>query len=234
MSSTGALVVLPTYNERETLEGVVQGVRDLGHAVLVVDDASPDGTGELADRLAAGDGSIAVLHRPSKLGLGSAYKAGFKWGLQHGHQLLVEMDADGSHLPEYLEPLVEAAATAGGLAVGTRWMPGGSVVGWGPWRFALSHGANAYCRAILWLPVRDATSGFRCYTREVLEKIGLDSVVSQGYSFQIEMVYRTLKLGFPVSEVPIKFVDRTLGRSKVSQGEISRALLTVLRLRFTS
>lgn len=224
-------MVLPTYNERENVEQVVAGIRERGFDILVVDDGSPDGTGEIADRIAAEDSHVAVLHRPGKLGLGTAYKAGFKWGLERGHRLLVEMDADGSHLPEYLVTLVAAADKVGGLSVGTRWMPGGSVVGWGPARFVLSRGANAYCRALLRLPVRDATSGFRCYTRELIEIIDLDSVVSQGYSFQIEMVYRTLKLGYPVTEVPIRFVDRTLGRSKVSRGEINRALLTVLRLR---
>jgi glycosyltransferase involved in cell wall biosynthesis len=232
VSAPRALVVLPTYNESENLAGVVAGIRGLGHSVLVVDDGSPDGTGDIADGLAAADSGVAVLHRPEKMGLGSAYKAGFRWGLQNGHDLLVEMDADGSHLPVYLDAIVAAAQANGGLAVGSRWMPGGSVTGWGPARFVLSRGANAYCRAILGIRVRDATAGFRCYTREVLEKIDLDSVVSQGYSFQIEMVYRALKLGYEVGEVPIKFVDRTLGRSKVSRGEVLRALLTVLRLRF--
>lgn len=233
MNAAGrALVVLPTFNERENLARVVAGVRELGHQVLVVDDASPDGTGRLADELAASDAGVNVLHRDRKLGLGSAYQAGFTWGLERGHALLVEMDADGSHLPTYLDPLVAAAEVGRGLAVGSRWMPGGSVVGWGPARHLLSRGANFYARAMLRLPVRDATSGFRCYTRELLEKIDLDSVVSQGYSFQIEMVFRTLRLGYRVVEIPIRFEDRTLGTSKVSRGEISRALLTVLRLRF--
>jgi dolichol-phosphate mannosyltransferase len=226
-----ALVVLPTYNERPNLASVVTGIRERAHDVLVVDDASPDGTGELADELAAADPGVSVLHRDRKLGLGSAYKAGFDWGLERGHELLVEMDADGSHLPVYLEPLLAAAEEAGGLAIGSRWMPGGSVVGWGPARHVLSRGANFYCRALLRLPVHDATSGFRCYTRELVEKIHLESVLSQGYSFQIEMVYRTLRLGYRVAEIPIRFEDRTLGTSKVSRGEISRALLTVLRLR---
>lgn len=226
-----ALVVLPTFNERDNLEQVVGGVREHGHAVLVVDDASPDGTGDLADRLAASDPDVSVLHRDRKLGLGSAYKAGFAWGLAKGHDLLVEMDADGSHLPVYLDPLVAAAAGCGGLAIGSRWMPGGSVAGWGPARHVLSRGANLYTRALLRMPVRDATSGFRCYTRDLLERIDMASVVSQGYSFQIEMVYRTLRLGYRVLEVPIRFEDRTLGKSKVSRGEVTRALTTVLRLR---
>jgi dolichol-phosphate mannosyltransferase len=235
MADSRALVVLPTYNERESLEGVLRGVRARGLHVLVVDDASPDGTGELADSLAAEDPEgVAVLHRAGKLGLGTAYKAGFEWGVQQGYELLLEMDADGSHLPVYLDPLVAAARENGGLAIGSRWIPGGAVVGWGPARFVLSRGANWYTRAILRLPVRDATSGFRCYTRELVERIDLKSVVSQGYSFQIEMVYRALKLGFRVAEVPIRFEDRTLGKSKVSRGEVTRALATVLRLRFRS
>lgn len=227
-----ALVVLPTYNEIENLERVLRGVREAGHNVLVVDDASPDGTGQLADRLAAADGGgTHVLHREAKLGLGSAYKAGFRWGLDRGFDLLVEMDADGSHLPVYVDQLVSAVRGSGGLALGSRWIPGGSVVGWGPARFILSRGANWYTRALLQMPVRDATTGFRCYHREVLERIDLDTVISQGYSFQIEMVYRALRLGYSVTEIPIRFEDRTLGRSKVSRREVTRALSTVLRLR---
>ncbi len=232
MSAGTALVVLPTYNELDSLEGVLRGVRALGHHVLVVDDGSPDGTGELADRLAAEDPEgVAVLHRQGKLGLGTAYREGFAWGLDRGHELFVEMDADGSHLPIYLDSLVAAARECGGLAIGSRWIPGGAVVGWGPARFILSRGANWYCRALLGLPVRDATSGFRCYTRELLQKIDLGAVLSQGYSFQIEMVYRTRQLGHRVVEIPIRFEDRTVGTSKVSRGEVTKALATVLRLR---
>ena len=233
MPGDRALVVLPTFNERENLERVLAGVRALGHHVLVVDDGSPDGTGEIADRLAAAEpDAVSVIHRPRKLGLGGAYKEGFRWGLEHGHSLLVEMDADGSHLPDFLDPIVAAARECGGLAVGSRWIPGGAVVGWGPSRFVLSRGANWYCRALLRIPVRDATSGFRCYTRDLLEKIGLSAVLSEGYSFQIEMVYRALRLGYRVVEIPIRFEDRTQGSSKVSRGEVTKALGTVLRLRF--
>jgi glycosyltransferase involved in cell wall biosynthesis len=227
---TDALVVLPTFNERENLERVVSGVRHLGHDVLIVDDASPDGTGQLADDLAAADTGVRVLHRERKLGLGSAYKDAFRIGLQDGARLLVEMDADGSHLPSDLNPIIDAARGAGGLAIGSRYMPGGSIVGWPFHRLLLSSGANLYCRTLLRLRVRDCTSGFRCYTRDVLASMKLDAIVSQGYSFQIEMVHRTVKLGYPVVEVPIRFEDRIAGASKVSQGEISRALWTVLRL----
>jgi dolichol-phosphate mannosyltransferase len=227
------LVVLPTYNEKENLEKVVEGVRHLGHDVLIVDDASPDGTGELADRLAAADPSVRVLHRPRKLGLGSAYEDAFRIGLADGSSLFVEMDADGSHLPRNLDAIVAAARGSGGLAIGSRYIRGGEIVGWPPHRWLLSWAANVYCRLLLGLRTRDCTSGYRCYTRALLSQIGLDQIVSQGYSFQIEMVHRTKKLGYPVVEVPIRFEDRVAGASKVSRGEVRRALWTVLRLSLT-
>jgi glycosyltransferase involved in cell wall biosynthesis len=227
------LVVLPTYNEKENLEKVVDGVRHLGHDVLIVDDSSPDGTGELADRLAAADPSVRVLHRPPKLGLGSAYEDAFRIGLADGSSLFVEMDADGSHLPRNLDAIVAAARGSGGLAIGSRYIRGGEIVGWPPHRWLLSWAANVYCRLLLGLRTRDCTSGYRCYTRALLSQIGLDQIVSQGYSFQIEMVHRTKKLGYPVVEVPIRFEDRVAGASKVSQGEVRRALWTVLRLSLT-
>jgi glycosyltransferase involved in cell wall biosynthesis len=223
-------VVLPTYNESENLEKVVAGVRHLGHDVLIVDDSSPDGTGELADRLAAADPSVRVLHRPHKAGLGSAYEDAFRIGLAGGSSLFVEMDADGSHLPRNLEAIITAARGSGGLAIGSRYIRGGEIVGWPAHRWLLSWAANVYCRLLLGLRTRDCTSGFRCYTRALLSQIGLDQIVSQGYSFQIEMVHRTKKLGYPVVEVPIRFEDRVAGASKVSRGEVRRALWTVLRL----
>jgi dolichol-phosphate mannosyltransferase len=226
----GVLVVLPTFNEVQNLERVVSGVRKLGHDVLVVDDASPDGTGELADRLAAADMGVKVLHRPRKLGLGSAYEDAFRIGLAQGAQLLVEMDADGSHLAQNLDSIVEAARRSGGLAIGSRYVPGGAIEGWPFYRWLLSWGANVYCRILLGLPTQDCTSGFRCYTRDLLTHIGLDTLVSQGYSFQIEMVWRTRRLGYSIVEVPIRFEDRVAGASKVSRGEVRRALWTVLRL----
>ena len=227
---TEVLVILPTFNERENLERVVGGVRHLSHDVLIVDDASPDGTGEVADRLAESDTGVRVLHRELKLGIGSAYEDAFRIGLADGSSLFVEMDADGSHRPQDLDSIVDAARGCGGLAVGSRYMRGGQVVGWPAHRRLLSWGANFYCRMLLALKVRDCTSGFRCYTRDLLSSIKLDEVVSQGYSFQIEMVHRTVRLGYPVVEVPIRFEDRIAGASKVSQGEIRRALWTVLRL----
>jgi glycosyltransferase involved in cell wall biosynthesis len=230
---TEVLVVLPTYNESPNLEKVVSGVRHLGHDVLIVDDASPDGTGEIADRLAAADPGVRVLHRPRKLGLGSAYEDAFRIGLAEGSQLFVEMDADGSHLAMDLQDVVDAARGSGGLAIGSRYISGGEVVGWPTQRWLLSRAANIYCRVLLGLPTHDCTSGFRCYTRELLLQVGLDEVVSQGYSFQIEMVHRTRRLGYPVVEVPIRFEDRVAGASKVSRGEVRRALWTVLRLSVT-
>jgi len=227
---TEALVVMPTYNERENLERVVSGVRHLGHDVLIVDDASPDGTGELADDLAAADPGVRVLHRERKLGLGSAYEDAFRIGMKEGSRLFVEMDADGSHRAADLNPIIDAARGSGGLAIGSRYMPGGSVSGWPVHRLVLSRGANLYCRALLRLRIRDCTSGFRCYSRDLLASMKLEAIVSQGYSFQIEMVYRTVRLGYPVVEVPIHFEDRVAGASKVSQGEITRALWTVVRL----
>jgi dolichol-phosphate mannosyltransferase len=227
---TDVLVVLPTFNEKDNLERVVTGVRHLGHDVLIVDDASPDGTGEIADALAESDRGVRVLHRERKLGIGSAYLDAFRIGLAEGSRLFVEMDADGSHRAQDLDSIVDASRGSGGLAVGSRYIRGGQIVGWPAHRLFLSSGANIYCRTLLGLRVRDCTSGFRCYTRALLSAIKLDEVQSQGYSFQIEMVHRTVRLGYPVVEVPIRFEDRVAGASKVSQGEIRRALWTVLRL----
>src|SRR6266699_5337621 len=190
-----ALVVIPTYNECENVRTAVGGVRRLGHDVLVVDDGSPDGTGDLAEELAAADAGVRVLHREGKLGLGTAYLAGFAWGLERGYQLLVQMDADGSHRPEYLSLLVDAARERGGVAIGSRYVRGGSIVGWSPLRWLLSFGANLYCRLVVGTAARDVSAGYRRYTRETLERLGLDSVEAQGYSFQIEMAYRCARLG---------------------------------------
>jgi dolichol-phosphate mannosyltransferase len=227
---TEALVVLPTFNEKENLERVVSGVRHLGHDVLIVDDASPDGTGDIADRLAELDSGVRVMHRERKLGIGTAYEDAFRVGLAEGTRLFVEMDADRSHRAQDLDAIIDAARGCGGLAIGSRYIRGGRIEGWPVHRLLLSSGANVYTRSLLGLRVRDCTSGFRCYTRALLAAIKLDEVVSQGYSFQIEMVHRTVRLGYPVVEVPIQFEDRVAGASKVSQGEIRRALWTVVRL----
>ncbi|TMC14887.1 MAG: polyprenol monophosphomannose synthase [Chloroflexi bacterium] len=225
------LVILPTYNEKDNLEAAVGGVREAGYDVLVVDDNSPDGTGRIADRLAAADKGVTVLHRSGKLGLGSAYVDAFKLGLGRGYGLLVEMDADGSHRVEHLPAIVAAARANGGIGLGSRYCPGGAVSGWGWHRRFLSWGANVYCRALLGLDIHDCTSGFRCYTRAVLEAIGLERVISDGYSFQIEMVYLSALQGFKVTEVPILFEDRLAGASKVTRGEIVTDFLSVIKMR---
>ena len=229
--SAETLVILPTYNEKDNLERVVGAVRGLGHDVLVVDDNSPDGTGEVADQLAAADPPVSVLHRSGKLGLGSAYVEAFRLGLQRGYELFVEMDADGSHKVEYLPAIIDAARAGGGLGLGSRYTAGGGVAGWPRHRRFLSWGANVYCRALLGLSVHDCTSGYRCYTRRLLEAIGLERVISDGYSFQIEMVYLATRNGFKVVEVPIVFEDRVAGASKVTRGEIVTDFLSVIRLR---
>jgi len=226
------LVILPTFNERDNLEAVVGAVRNLNHDVLVVDDNSPDGTGELADRLAAADPKVSVLHRAGKLGLGSAYVEAFRIGLDRGYRYLVEMDADGSHRIEHLPAIIAAAQANDGLGLGSRYVAGGGVTGaWGAHRKFLSWGANVYCRALLSLSIHDCTSGYRCYARRLLEEIDRDRVISDGYSFQIEMVYLATLKGYRVTEVPILFEDRIAGASKVTRGEIVSDFLSVIRLR---
>jgi dolichol-phosphate mannosyltransferase len=222
------LVVVPTYDERLNLEPVVGRVRSAVPAadVLVVDDASPDGTGEIADRLAAEDDQVHVLHRVGKQGLGSAYLAGFGWGLQRGYDVLVEMDADGSHQPEQLPDLLAALADAD-LVLGSRWVPGGSVVNWPRSRELLSRGGNTYVRVALGLQLRDATGGFRAFRRETLDKLDLDAVASQGYCFQVDLARRAVSQGLRVVEVPIEFVEREHGVSKMSGAIVREALWRV-------
>ena len=212
------LIVIPTYNERDNVLMITERVRAAmpdAH-VLVVDDNSPDGTGEVADELAAKDDHIHVLHRAGKEGLGAAYIAAFKWGLDEGYNVLVEMDADGSHQPEELHKLLEAVADGADLSIGSRWVPGGKVVNWPASRELLSRCANIYTRLMLGMPVRDATAGFRVYRAATLEKIGLADVESQGYCFQVDLTLRTTRHGLRVVEVPITFVERTVGTSKMS------------------
>lgn len=220
------LVIVPTYNERENLPMITGRLRAAvpdAH-ILIADDASPDGTGEAADALAAADDHIHVLHRPGKQGLGAAYIAGFRWGLAQGYDVLVEIDADGSHQPEELPRLLEVLARGADLVIGSRWIPGGKVVNW-PWtRELLSRGANTYARIVLGIPVRDSTAGFRAYRAATLEKIGLDDVQSQGYCFQVDLTLRTIRSGLRVREVPITFVERTAGASKMSRTIVFEAL----------
>jgi dolichol-phosphate mannosyltransferase len=223
------LVIVPTYNERENLPLIAGRLREALPDVhlLVADDNSPDGTGEIADRLAEQDDHIHVLHRPGKQGLGSAYIAGFRWGLAEGYDVLVEMDADGSHQPEELHKLLDRVARGADLAIGSRWVRGGRVVNWPASREILSRGANIYVRRMLGIPVRDATAGFRAYRAATLEKIGIDDVESQGYCFQIDLTLRTVRHGLRVAEVPITFVERTIGTSKMSRAIILEAFWRV-------
>lgn len=224
------LVITPTYNESETLPATLRRVRQAvpDVDVLIVDDASPDGTGVLADGFAAADPAVHVLHRPGKQGLGVAYRAGFRWGLERGYDVLVEMDADGSHQPEQLPVLLERIADTtrpADVVIGSRWVPGGSVRNWPAHRHLLSRGANLYTQLLLGISVRDATAGFRAYRRTVLEAIDLHTVASQGYCFQIDLVWRAVRKGFTIAEVPIEFVERSAGVSKMS-GDIVREALT--------
>jgi dolichol-phosphate mannosyltransferase len=211
------VVVIPTYDEVDNIAGVVARLRAAVPEadVLIVDDNSPDGTGAVADRLAAEDDQVRVLHRARKEGLGAAYLAGFAQALQSGYDVIVEMDADGSHQPEELPQLLAALGDAD-LVIGSRWIPGGSIVNWSRGREALSRGGNLYVRALLGIDVHDATSGFRVFRRPALEKIDLRTVRSAGYVFQTDLVARTLDAGLSVREVPIEFVERVRGTSKMS------------------
>ena len=222
------LVVVPTYNERENIAEITARVLRSapGVDVLVVDDNSPDGTGALASALASGHDRINVLHRAGKEGLGAAYRAGFSWGLERGYERLVEMDADGSHQPEQLERLL-AALNEADLVLGSRWVRGGSVVNWPLRRKLLSQGGSLYARMALGLPVRDITGGFRAFTADALREIGYLDVLSQGYCFQIDMLWKAYNSGLRISEVPITFVERVHGESKMSSGIVREAILRV-------
>ena len=221
-------VIIPTYNERDNLEPIVGRVRTAVPAahILVVDDSSPDGTGEIADKLAAADPGIHVLHRPGKSGLGTAYIAGFTWGLEHGYGVLVEHDADGSHDPADLPKMLTALQDAD-LVIGSRYVPGGTVVNWPKSREVLSRGANVYVRMMLGIGIHDATAGFRAYRAATLRAIGLDQVQSQGYCFQIDLTLRAVRAGLTVTEVPIRFTERTRGASKMSKAIVAEALWRV-------
>jgi dolichol-phosphate mannosyltransferase len=222
------VVIIPTYNEADNLPVILDRLLAAvpqAHA-LVVDDGSPDGTGEIADKLATDDDRIEVLHRTGKAGLGAAYVAGFRLGLAAGYDVLVEMDADGSHAPEQLPRLLAALAHAD-LVLGSRWVPGGQVRNWPKSRQVLSRGGNLYTRLALGIDVHDATGGYRAYRRAVLENIDLDSIASQGYCFQVDLAWRAVQAGFRVAEVPITFVERERGESKMSGGIVREALLKV-------
>ncbi|MBK8170771.1 MAG: polyprenol monophosphomannose synthase [Sandaracinaceae bacterium] len=227
------LIVTPTYNERENLETFVRGVHAILPTanILVIDDASPDGTGDLADTLAASDPRINVLHRAGKMGIGTAYVEGFKYGIQNLYDVVFEMDTDLSHDPKYLPSFLNEIDRGAGLVIGSRNIPGGGVEGWGVGRHFMSKGGSLYSRAILGLGVRDLTSGYKAFTRQALLAIDLDAVQSEGYSFQIELTYRVSRKGFRVAEVPIVFVDRRAGQSKMSRRIFVEAVGMVWKLR---
>ncbi len=231
-----ALVVMPTYNEAGNLGTIVPVVLDQDPRidVLVVDDASPDGTGDVADGLAAESTRVHVVHREGKQGLGSAYLRGFAWGLERGYHFLIEMDSDHSHDPKYLPALLGAVQEDLDLVIGSRYVSGVNVINWPMSRLLLSWFANKYARVVTGLPLSDATAGFKCFRREVLEEIDFSKVGSTGYAFQIEMDFRAWKKGFRVGEVPIVFVDRTEGESKMSGAIVREAVWRVWALRFAS
>jgi len=227
------LVATPTYNERDNLPRFIAGVREAAPEadIMVVDDASPDGTGALADEIAARDPHVHVTHRPGKLGLGTAYVDAFRWGFSHGYDWFLEMDADLSHDVRYLPEFFRALEGGADVVIGSRNVPGGGTMNWGIGRKLLSRGGSFYARTILGIHVRDVTAGFICWRRRVLESLDLDRVDSNGYSFQIEMKYRALQQGFKVVETPIVFVDRRVGQSKMSRAIVGEALLKVWALR---
>ncbi|MCB9780326.1 MAG: polyprenol monophosphomannose synthase [Alphaproteobacteria bacterium] len=232
-TGAGSLIVLPTYNEADNLPAIVPAIFAIVPRVriLVVDDLSPDGTGELADAMAADDPRIRVCHRDGERGLGRAYLHGFRLALEDpAVERVLEMDADFSHQPRYLPDLIAATERAD-LALGCRYMPGGGVEGWGKRRELLSKGGNLYARSILGLPYRDLTGGFKCFRRAVLEALELEAVRSRGYSFQIDLTWRAVQAGFSVAEVPIVFPDRRVGQSKMSGSIVREAISAVWRMR---
>jgi len=227
------LIVTPTFNERSNIAEFVRAVRLVAPAadVVIVDDNSPDGTGEIADELARNDPHVKVLHRPKKLGLGTAYVQAFRRGLTQDYERFFEMDADFSHDPKYLPAFFEALDAGADVVLGSRNIEGGRVEGWGPGRHALSKGGSLYARTILGVEVRDLTTGFKAFTRRALETIGLDQVHSNGYSFQVETTYRALRKGLKIVEIPIVFVDRRVGQSKMDRKVFAEAVGVVWRLR---
>jgi dolichol-phosphate mannosyltransferase len=224
------LVVIPTYNERENITLIIDRLQAAVPKadVLVVDDGSPDGTGEIADKLAAADERVHVMHRTEKAGLGAAYVAGFQWALERDYAVIIEMDADGSHSPEDLPRIIDALTDAD-LSIGSRYVPGGKTVNWPKSRYLLSWGANLYSRVWLGAKVKDMTAGFRAFRRAALEKLKLHNVASAGYCFQIDMTWRVIESGFTVVEVPITFTEREIGQSKMSGNIVREALWRVFK-----
>ncbi len=231
------LVIIPTYNEKENIIAVVDAVMTLYNDfhVLVIDDGSPDGTAQIVQSLFPQyPGRLFLEQRQGKLGLGTAYIHGFKWALEKGYQYIFEMDADFSHNPQDLGKLFLACKDGADVAIGSRYVKGGAIANWPAGRVALSRGASFYTQLITWMPVKDPTAGFVCYKREVLEALNLDGITFVGYAFQIEMKFAAWKLGFKIVEVPITFVDRKLGASKMSKGIVKEGILGVLKLRWQS
>ncbi len=230
-----SLVIIPTYNEKENLEKIVPEILKMDDSlnILVVDDNSPDGTGQIADRIASHHKKVLVLHRPGKMGLGQAYIAGFKYAIEKGFDYIFEMDADFSHDPRYLPDFLSGIKEAD-LVIGSRYIKGVNVINWPMTRLLLSYYANIYARWVTGLPLNDSTGGFKCYRRKVLESINLDEVRSNGYSFQIEMSFRAWKKGFKIKEIPIIFMDRREGKSKMSKKIVREAIWMVWRLRLSS
>ena len=238
MDKADSVVIIPTYNERENIENIIRAVFSLEKAfdILVIEDNSPDGTADIVRRL-QGEfaGRLAMIERRGKLGLGTAYIEGFKWGLAHGYEYIFEMDADFSHNPQDLPRLYEACAVDGAdLAIGSRYITGVNVVNWPMGRVLMSYFASKYVRCITRMPVRDTTAGFKCYRRRVLEAIDLDHIKFKGYAFQIEMKFTTYKLGFKITEVPVIFINRRYGTSKMSGDIFGEALFGVIRLKVGS
>ena len=229
-----ATVCLPTFNERENIEAMLRALQPLDVRVLVIDDNSPDGTGEIADRLAEELDFVSVLHREQKEGLGPAYLAGFRHVLVEGAEYVLEMDCDFSHDPADVPRLLAACEAGADLALGSRYVPGGGTANWGLGRRIVSWGGSFYARVLLGVRIRDLTGGFKCYRRRVLEAIDLDAIESKGYAFQIETTYRTVRGGFRVVEVPIRFADRTEGHSKMSHGIFLEAVAKVPALRLAA
>jgi dolichol-phosphate mannosyltransferase len=229
-----AVICLPTYNERENLESMLRALAPLGVRVLVIDDNSPDGTGEIADRLASELDFVSVLHRERKEGLGPAYLAGFGRALADGADYVLEMDCDFSHNPADVPRLIAACDAGADLALGSRYIAGGGTENWGLARRIVSAGGSLYARLLLGVAIRDLTGGFKCYRRAVLERIDLGAIHSKGYAFQIEGTYRTLRAGFTVVEVPIRFIDRTAGQSKMSRAIFLEAVARVPVLRLAA
>lgn len=231
------LVIIPTYNEKENITSILHAIFNLneGFHILVIDDGSPDGTAQIVkDLLPKFSGQLFIEERTGKLGLGTAYIHGFKWAISRGYKFIFEIDADFSHNPKDLDALYTACINGAGVAVGSRYIKGGAVANWPADRILLSKGASLYTRMITWMPVKDPTAGFVCYRAEVLESINLDQISFVGYAFQIEMKFAAWKLGFKITEVPITFIDREFGASKMNKGIIKEGVLGVLQLRWQS